>query len=418
MHLLLYVNARRAVIRRRPEPSLEAINEGRQQSFKETRIPFFISIRHSETSTAYTERPSITTHTREGRKRRTLQTPSNIFVYIHRTTQSQPTQENAHPEEEDEDKRSAGDLDRLDFRLLDLLLGHGHGEDAVLHRCPHLIHLSVLRQPEPAEELALATLDAVPAIVLLLDLLAPLAADLKDAALLDLHLHLLLLDARKVGLKDVGFGRLLPIDLSVGECRGLTAAEERTGIGNGAREALEGIPDIERERIEVIAASFLDLLLGHGHGEDAVLHRCPHLIHLGVLRQSEPAEELALAPLDAVPAIVLLLELLAPLAADLKDAALLDLHLHLLFPEAREVGLEDVGFGRLLPINLSVNERRHLAPEGRAGLREGAGAEGEALKGIPDIEGEGVEDVAATTQEAWNQRHLLSLFFFLFTNRE
>jgi len=65
----------------------------------------------------------------------------------------------------------AGNLDGLDLGLLDLLLGHGDGEHAVLHGGLDLLRLGVLRQPEPAQELAAAAFHPVPPVVLLLLLL-------------------------------------------------------------------------------------------------------------------------------------------------------------------------------------------------------------------------------------------------------
>ncbi|KAF3771883.1 hypothetical protein EJ110_NYTH59264 [Nymphaea thermarum] len=107
--------------------------------------------------------------------------------YPHHCTRHKKTYGSVFETTRVHEKCSAGDFDGLE-----LLLGHGHGEDAMFHCRPHLINPGVFRQPESAEELAPAPLDAVPAIVPLLNLLTPLAADLKHAALLDLDLHLLL----------------------------------------------------------------------------------------------------------------------------------------------------------------------------------------------------------------------------------
>ncbi|CAL9040340.1 unnamed protein product [Musa banksii] len=113
---------------------------------------------------------------------------------------------------------SARDLDGLHLRLLlRLLLGHRHGQDTVLHGRLHLIHLGILWQPESPQELAAAPLHAMPLVALLLLLLAPLAADLENPAFLHLHLHLLLLRPRQVGLEDVSLRRLLPVDACVSE---------------------------------------------------------------------------------------------------------------------------------------------------------------------------------------------------------
>ena len=89
---------------------------------------------------------------------------------------------------------------------------------------------------------------------------------------------------------------------------------------------------------------------------------------------------------------------LAPLAADLEHVDVLDLHLHLLL-QPWDVGLEHVGLRGLLPVAARAGERRSVGVSGNA--REeaaAAGAEGEALEGIPEVEGERVEHVAAADQ--------------------
>ncbi|KAK3445176.1 hypothetical protein EUGRSUZ_B02741 [Eucalyptus grandis] len=120
----------------------------------------------------------------------------------------------------------AGDLDGFHLRLLLRQLGDSYGQDAILHRCPHLIGLGVLWQAEPPEELAAASLDPVPCLALLLLLDASLSADLKNSSLFHLHLHLLLLEAREVGFEHVGLRRLLPVDLQVREGRQLIVGPE------------------------------------------------------------------------------------------------------------------------------------------------------------------------------------------------
>ncbi|RLN24647.1 hypothetical protein C2845_PM07G03440 [Panicum miliaceum] len=145
-----------------------------------------------------------------------------------------------------------GDLDGLHLRLLDLWLGHGDREHAVLQAGLHLVRLGVLRQAEPAEELAAAALDAVPLVVLVLLLPAALAADDQDVAFLHLDLDLLLLDAGEVGLEDVRLGRLLPVDACTGEGGGV-AARRRDGRDQGAEDAVEGVPEVG-EGVEHVAA--------------------------------------------------------------------------------------------------------------------------------------------------------------------
>ncbi|CAL9188210.1 unnamed protein product [Musa hybrid cultivar] len=111
---------------------------------------------------------------------------------------------------------STGDIDRLNIGQHHSLLGDGDGEDAVLHGGFHLLDFGVLRQAEPPKELAAAPLDAVPGIGLLLAFLVPLAADLEDAAVLHLHLDLLLPQSGQIGCKHVGLGGLLPVDTGGG----------------------------------------------------------------------------------------------------------------------------------------------------------------------------------------------------------
>ena len=142
-----------------------------------------------------------------------------------------------------------GDLDGLHLRLLDLGLGHGDREHAVLQPGLHLVRLGVLRQAEPAEELAAAALDAVPLVVLVL-LPAALAADHQDVAVLHLHLDLLLLDAGEVGLEDVRLGGLLPVDARAGEGSGVAARRRR---GHHGAEDVEGVPEVG-EGVEHVAA--------------------------------------------------------------------------------------------------------------------------------------------------------------------
>ncbi|KAG6397006.1 hypothetical protein SASPL_143167 [Salvia splendens] len=108
-------------------------------------------------------------------------------------------------------------------------------------------------------------------------------------------------------------------------------------------------------------------LLGHGHGQHPILHTRLNLISLSVLREAEAPEELARAPLDAVPGVILLLLLTAALAADLEDIPFLHLYLDLLLPEAGHVGLEHVGLRCLLPVHASRSELRRLVAKSRKG---------------------------------------------------
>jgi hypothetical protein len=154
--------------------------------------------------------------------------------------------------------RLAGDLDGLHLGLLDLLLGYGDGEHAVLHGRLDLLRLGVLGEPESAHELAAAALHAVPGVRLLLLLLVALAADLENVAVLDLHLHLLLLQPRDVRLEHVRLGSLLPVESRPREGRGLGVrgdTREEVAVARAEGEALERVPEVEGEGVEHVAAA-------------------------------------------------------------------------------------------------------------------------------------------------------------------
>jgi len=104
-------------------------------------------------------------------------TNTNIGNIIIRAQDSETRRPYFDPSATVKTELSAGDLDGLHLGLLDLGLGHGGREHAVLQPGLHLLRLGVLRQAEPAEELAAAALHAVPLVVLVLLLLTALAAD-------------------------------------------------------------------------------------------------------------------------------------------------------------------------------------------------------------------------------------------------
>ncbi|KAK2966426.1 hypothetical protein RJ640_025974 [Escallonia rubra] len=116
----------------------------------------------------------------------------------------------------EEGNQASGDearnVDGFNNRLLHLLLGNSDSQHSILHGGLHLIHLRILRQPEPAEEPPAAPLHAVPPVLLLFMLLLPLPAYLQHPPFLDLHLHLLLLQPRQVRLEHVRLRGLLPVD--------------------------------------------------------------------------------------------------------------------------------------------------------------------------------------------------------------
>jgi hypothetical protein len=150
---------------------------------------------------------------------------------------------------------SAGDLDALNLGLLDLGLGHGDREHAVLQRGPHLLGLGVLGEAEAPHELAAAALHAVPLVALVLLLPAALPADEQHVAVLHLHLHLLLLHAGEVGLEHVRLGRLLPVDAGAGEGGSLGGRRRRRRRRHdGAEHAVEGVEEVHGEWVEHAAA--------------------------------------------------------------------------------------------------------------------------------------------------------------------
>ncbi|GER39512.1 5-hydroxytryptamine receptor 2A [Striga asiatica] len=128
----------------------------------------------------------------------------------------------------------------------------------------------------------------------------------------------------------------------------------------------------------------LHLLFRHRHSQHAVLHSRLHLIKLGILRQTETAEELAGTPLHTVPPVVLLHLLLAPLPTNLQHTTILHLDLDLLFLQSGHIHLEHVSLRRLLPVDPRVGHRRDFSGRGRR-VRDGA-REREAFEWIPKIQ--------------------------------
>lgn len=162
--------------------------------------------------------------------------------------------------------------------------------------------------------------------------------------------------------------------------------------------------------LDRLDAGLLDPFLGHGDREHSVLHRGLDLIRLGVRRQGESAQELAAAALDAVPGVGLLLALSGALAADLEDRSVLHLDLDVLLVQAGEIGLEDMSFGGLLPVDAGVSDGREgrVVPEAEAGEGE-ARVEGEELEGVAGAKGEGIEEAAPPRTEAeGSYRHLVA----------
>ncbi|KAK2631942.1 hypothetical protein EUGRSUZ_L02233 [Eucalyptus grandis] len=74
-----------------------------------------------------------------------------------------------------------------------------------------------------------------------------------------------------------------------------------------------------------------------------------------------------------------------------------------------------MGFWGLLPVDPRVH-KSSVFPESLREIRgdEGRGRQREVLEGIPEVKGEGVEDVAATAAEpAWDERHCTLLLLLL-----
>ncbi|KAG0590879.1 hypothetical protein KC19_1G132400 [Ceratodon purpureus] len=99
---------------------------------------------------------------------------------------------------------------------------------------------------------------------------------------------------------------------------------------------------LRRSTIDLNAARLLLLLLHlrHHHCQHAVVHLRGNMIQIGILGEPELAHEAPAAALHAVPGIRLLHLLPLPLPADAQRAPVLDLHLHVLLPQPRQVGLE------------------------------------------------------------------------------
>ncbi|KAL0359238.1 UNVERIFIED_CONTAM: hypothetical protein Sangu_0773200 [Sesamum angustifolium] len=149
----------------------------------------------------------------------------------------------------------------------------------------------------------------------------------------------------------------------------------------------------------------LHLLLGHRDRQHPILHCRLYLIQLDILWQPEAAEELAAAPLHPVPFVVLLScsLLLSPLICRILPSSTSTLTSSFFNPGTSTLNM---GLRRLFPVDAGVGDGGGFSCGG--GEIGDGGGEREALKGIPDIQRNWIEDVApAVTKEAWNQRHCL-----------
>ncbi|WRX33570.1 hypothetical protein QQP08_026057 [Theobroma cacao] len=96
----------------------------------------------------------------------------------------------------------------------------------------------------------------------------------------------------------------------------------------------------------------------NSHSEHSIFHGSLNLIHLGILRQSEPPHELATATFHTMPSVVLVFLLYIPLSTYLKHPVIFNLHLHFFFLKPWKISLEDVSFWGFLPVNPGVDKSR------------------------------------------------------------
>ncbi|TYI92526.1 hypothetical protein E1A91_D02G076300v1 [Gossypium mustelinum] len=96
--------------------------------------------------------------------------------------------------------------------------------------------------------------------------------------------------------------------------------------------------------------------LGYSDSKHPILHGSLNLIHLGILRQPEPPHELAAAPFNPVPRIILVFLLHVPLPTYLQHPIIYHFHFHFFFLKPRHIGLEHVGFRGFLPVDPGVDK--------------------------------------------------------------
>ncbi|CAN1816259.1 hypothetical protein LINPERHAP1_LOCUS27714, partial [Linum perenne] len=158
--------------------------------------------------------------------------------------------------------------------------------------------------------------------------------------------------------------------------------------------------------------SLLLLCLRNSNSQHTILHPSLHLIHLRILRQPEPPHELPAAPLHPVPLIVLLLLLFTPLSANLQYPPFFHLHLHFFLLQPRHIRFKHMSLRSLFPVDPRVHKRRCLTRRCGQLVRdcgEGSAGSEEVFEGVPNVEGEWIEDVApAVAEDARNQRHDLA----------
>ncbi|CAL5386843.1 unnamed protein product [Camellia sinensis] len=151
------------------------------------------------------------------------------------------------------------------------------------------------------------------------------------------------------------------------------------------------------------------------HYEHPILHASLDLIHLGIPWQPESPEELPAAPLHAVPHLIILLLLFAPLPAYLENSSPFHFDLHLFILYAWKVSFEYMSFWGLLPVNLHCGELRSFASRG---WEVGEGRGEEAIEGVPNILREWNGDIGlSVAKETWNERHAWRLKKVIQTER-
>ncbi|KAG0579045.1 hypothetical protein KC19_4G068200 [Ceratodon purpureus] len=138
-------------------------------------------------------------------------------------------------------RRSSADLNAARLQLLLLHLRHHHRQHAAVHLRRDVVQIGTLREPELAHEAPAAALHAVPGIRLLHLLLLPLPADAQRAPVLDLHPHVLLAQARQVGLEHVLRGRLLPVHARAGHGARVASERGRGGVVEERHHRLQGV---------------------------------------------------------------------------------------------------------------------------------------------------------------------------------
>lgn len=112
-----------------------------------------------------------------------------------------------------------------------------------------------------------------------------------------------------------------------------------------------------------LGVRLLHLHFWDSHSEHPIFYGSLYLIHLGIFWQPKATLELAAAPLNTMPFVVLLLLFFVLLPTDLQDSAILnfDFDFDFFLFQPGKVSLKNVSFRVLLPANACVDKRRGLA---------------------------------------------------------